>query len=128
ADQISGTPGPSKLPLSPEQRSRLLDRLANGARNAELAAEFGLSSRQVQGLRISQARIAKRGRTQESSSPPNPPEPIEGVVRFLRQQDDVVVRQNDSEFLVNGRFRLDAAQLVERANRMRVRHGKPALR
>jgi hypothetical protein len=70
--------------------------------------------------------MAKRGRTQEASSPQNPPEPIEEVVRFLRQQDDVVVRQNDREFLVNGRFRLDAAQLVERANRMRARHGKPA--
>ena len=128
SDRISATDGRSKLPLSPEQRERLLGRLTEGARNAQLATEFGLSPRQVQGIRISQARVRKRGQAKEPFSPQNPPEPIEEVVRFLRQQDDVVVRRNDGEFLVNGRFRLNAAQLVERANRMRARHGKPAFR
>src|SRR3954466_7575727 len=36
--------------LSAEQREQLLHRLANGARNAELATEFGVSPRQVQGV------------------------------------------------------------------------------
>ena len=72
---------------------------------------------------MSQARNAKFGRSYESRSPQELPESIEEVVRFLRRQDDVVVRQNDGEFLVNGRFRLDIAQLVERANRMRARYG-----
>jgi hypothetical protein len=126
ADGISVTTDQSKLPLSPEQRERLLDRLANGARNAELAPEFGLSPRQVQGIRISQARKAKLGRRQEPLSSQHPPESIEEVVRFLRQQDDIVVRQSDGEFLVNGRFRLGPADLVERANRMRARQRKPA--
>ena len=115
----------SKLPLSPEERETLLLRLARGARNRELASEFGLSPRQVQGIRMSQARNAKFGRSYESRSPQELPESIEEVVRFLRRQDDVVVRQNDGEFLVNGRFRLGAGQLVERANRMRARQGKP---
>ena len=114
----------SKLPLSPEQRQRLLDQLANGARNAELAAEFGLAPRQVQGIRISQARITKLGRGQEASAPRHP-ESVEEVVRFLRQQDDVVVREDNGKFLINGRFRLGLEQLVERANRMRTRQGKP---
>lgn len=122
----SGISGRSKLPLSPEQRRSLLDRLARGARNAELAAEFGLAPRQVQGIRISQARITKLGCSQEPPPPKDPPESIEEVVRFLRQQDDVVVRQNDGGFLLNGRFRLGPADLVERANRIRARQGKPA--
>ena len=42
----------TRLELSPEHRERLLDRLAQGAKNAELAAEFGVSSKQVQGFRI----------------------------------------------------------------------------
>ena len=43
---------------TPEQ---LLERLAQGARNAELASDFGLSTRQVQGIRMGSAReIARR--------------------------------------------------------------------
>ena len=114
----------SNLPLSPELRRRLLDRLATGARNAELAVEFRLTARQVQGIRISQARITKLRWGQEKS-PRQQPESIDEVVRFLRQQDDVVVRQDNGEFLVNGRFRLQPADLLERANRMRERQGKP---
>jgi hypothetical protein len=119
--------GRSKLPLSTEQRGRLLDRLANGARNPELASEFGLSPRQVQGIRISEARKAKFDRA-GTPSPENPPQSIEEVIRFLRQQDDVVVREDDGRFLVNGRFRLAAAELIERANRIRARQGKSAFR
>jgi hypothetical protein len=49
----------------------------------------------------------------------------EEVVRYLRQQDDVVVPQGDGAFLDNSGFRLLFAELVNRANRMRVRQGKP---
>src|SRR5258707_6357882 len=49
------------MALSSEQREQLLDRLAAGATNTELADAFALTSRQVQGLRIGAAPgIAKR--------------------------------------------------------------------
>jgi hypothetical protein len=52
------------LALSPERREQLLQRLAQGARNAELASEFGLSKQQVQGVRMGSARqIANRRHT-----------------------------------------------------------------
>jgi hypothetical protein len=46
------------------------------------------------------------------------------IVRYLRQRDDVVVREGDT-YLVNGRFRESLGQLAERANRMRSRQGLP---
>jgi len=49
---------------------------------------------------------------------------IDSVVRFLRQQDDVVVPQQDGKYLINGRFRMSAAELIARANRMRERQRK----
>ena len=52
---------PVALTLAPEKREQLLQRLAQGARNAELARDFGLSMRQVQGIRMGSAReIARR--------------------------------------------------------------------
>jgi DNA-binding CsgD family transcriptional regulator len=52
---------PVALTLAPEKREQLLERLAQGARNAELARDFGLSVRQVQGIRMGSARdIARR--------------------------------------------------------------------
>jgi DNA-binding CsgD family transcriptional regulator len=49
------------LTLSPDDREQLLERLAQGARNAELASQFGLSTKQVQGMRMGSAReIARR--------------------------------------------------------------------
>ena len=52
---------PVALTLAAEQREQLLERLAQGARNAELASDFGLSTRQVQGIRMGSAReIARR--------------------------------------------------------------------
>jgi len=51
---------------------------------------------------------------------------LDEVVRYLRQQDDVVVPQGPGEFLLNGRFRMETTELVSRANRMRSRQGKPA--
>jgi len=51
----------TNLALSPQQRERLLDRLARGVRNLELGTEFGLSSKQIQRIRMGFARdIAKR--------------------------------------------------------------------
>ena len=52
------------LALLPEQRDQLLQRLAHGARNAELASEFSLSVRQVQGIRMGSAREIARRRNQ----------------------------------------------------------------
>ncbi len=119
-----------RLALSAEQREHLLDRLARGAKNAELAAELGLSPKQVHGVRMGSAReIAKRReRLTEAELPDHhasaPSATVDEVVRYLRQQDDVVVPQEDGEFLVNGRFRLALAELISRANRMRARQGK----
>ena len=39
---------------------------------------------------------------------------IEEVVRYLRQQDDVVVFHEDGSYLINGRFRMSAAELIAR--------------
>src|ERR1700732_211218 len=51
---------------------------------------------------------------------------IEKIIRYLRQQDDVVVPQENGQFLVNGRFHMSLADLAARANRMRARQQKPA--
>src|SRR4051812_4219906 len=44
------SPERTGLALSSEQRDQLLDRIAAGATNAQLAQEFGVSPRQVQGM------------------------------------------------------------------------------
>jgi hypothetical protein len=119
----------ARLALSAECRDRLLDRLADNAKNAELAAEFGLTSKQVQGIRMGCAReIAQRREQLSKRAQGNQASPdatsAEEVVRYLRQQDDVVVPQEKGEFLVNGRFRMPFRDLVVRANRIRARQGK----
>jgi hypothetical protein len=43
------------------------------------------------------------------------------IVRYLRQQDDVVVPTADGTYLVNARFLETLDQLVTRANRIRAR-------
>ena len=57
------------LTLSPEQREQLLEALAQGARNSDLASQFGLSAKQVQGIRMGSAREIfrrrNRGKTDE---------------------------------------------------------------
>jgi hypothetical protein len=110
--------------LSDEHRERLIDRLVSGAKNSELAVEFGLSSKQVQGFRMGSAReiASRRERRQQQHSFETAS--ADEVIRYLRQQDDVVVPQGD-EFLVNGRFQLSLPGLIERANKMRDRQGKP---
>ena len=135
------TPAPEKptsqkrmrLSLSPEKREQLSQRLAQGARNAELASEFGLSKQQVQGIRMGLARqTAKRPLVDEQEQGSAPTETfstsLEEIVRYLRQQNDVVVPQENGEFLVNARFRLPLDELIIRANRMRSRQGKPEFR
>jgi hypothetical protein len=49
----------------------------------------------------------------------------EDVVRFLRQQNDVVVSAGDDAYLVNGRCRENLVELTARANRMRRREKQP---
>ena len=51
---------------------------------------------------------------------------IDEIVRYLRQQDDVVVSQEDGWYFVNGRLRMSVAELAARANRIRSRQQKPA--
>jgi hypothetical protein len=117
----------TRLGLAQEQRDKLLGRLAEGATNAELASEFGLSPRQVQGVRLGTGRkgIKNRDRAGKDIRIPTPAlTPVEEVIRYLRQQDDVVVRQGEG-FLVNGRFQMSEAELVSRANRMRARQHRP---
>src|SRR5207248_10300741 len=123
------------LDLSNERRDRLLDRLAEGARNVELAAEFGISAKQVQGLRMGCAREIARRRAALADQSSNQDDQdstaatsIEEIVRYLRQQDDVVVPQEAGGYMVNGRFRMSAAELMARANRMRSRQRKPAFK
>ena len=121
----------TRLELSAEHRERLLDRLAQGAKNIELAAEFGVSSKQVQGLRMGCAREIAQRRDQLRKKPVHPDQTpaqsasVEDIVRYLRQQDDVVVLQEDGSYLINGRFRMPVAELIVRANRMRSRQGQP---
>jgi len=121
--------------LADDQRDRLLDHLARGARNAELATEFGMSLKRIQGIRMGCAReIAKRRAwlvdpVEQAIEPPQDQTVIasmEEIVRYLRQQDDVVVPQENAAYLVNGRFHMSAAELIERANRMRSRQRKPS--
>ena len=50
---------------------------------------------------------------------------MEDIVRFLRQQDDVVVSAGTATYLVNGRFQLNSKELLDRANKIRDRQGKP---
>jgi hypothetical protein len=124
----------SGSPLAEDQRDRLLERLAEGARNAELVAEFGISAKQVQGFRMGCAQEIAKRRTRLAHKSPEPADrhqhatataSIDEIVRYLRQQDDVVVSQEDGRYLVNGRFRMSVAELAARANRIRSRQQKP---
>jgi hypothetical protein len=124
--------GRSSVALSIEQRERLLTRFAEGARNAELAKEFELGPKQIQGIRMGCAREIAKRRDQLSKTVAQAeqndvmaPVLIDDIVRYLRQQDDVVVPQENGEFLVNGRFHMPLTDLIGRANRMRERQGKP---
>lgn len=131
-DETAAAAPPQRPTISVEQRGRLIERIAGGATNADLAAEFGLTPKQVQGVRIGCSReiAARRGGAVPQPAQAVAPSPasvvsVDEVIRYLRQQDDVVVPQGSGEFLVNARFRLDLGELVNRANRIRARQGKP---
>ena len=131
--QAPGIKNPAGLLLSAEQRHQLLNRLAEGASNAALAAEFSITPRQVQGVRMGAAREIARRAPAAAAAPgaqalAPPRASPEDVIRYLRQQDDVVVPQEDGSFLINARFQLALAELAARANRMRARQGKPEFR
>ena len=95
-------PRQTGLALSSENREQLLDRLAAGATNAELAREFGLGARQVQGIRMGAAREIANRRNRQPKPLASPAEDTsaspEEDVRYLRQQDNVVVPQDEGEF------------------------------
>src|ERR1051326_6235773 len=123
------------FPLTEDQRDRLLERRAEGARDAEVVAEFRISAKQVQGFRMGCNREIANRRTrlaEKSLGPATQHQPaaetasIDEIVRYLRQQDDVVVSQEDGWYLVNGRLRMSVAELAARANRIRSRQQKPA--
>lgn len=122
---------PSRLAIPPDRRDELLDRLAQGAGNRELAVLFGVSPKQIQGVRMGASReiAERRNRRRDLESDDGDREAtVDDVVRYLRRQDDVVVKQADGTFLVNGRFRLDVAGLVAKANRMLERQHKPGFK
>jgi hypothetical protein len=94
------TSRPSGTGLSAEKRDQLIRRLAGGSKNAELAAEFGISPKQVQGIRMGCGReIAKYrrqgGDVKKSAETPQAGSAADDVVRYLRQQDDVVVPEGN---------------------------------
>src|SRR5262249_794910 len=67
--------------LSEHNRERLIGRLAEDAKNAELATEFGLTPRQVQGFRMGSAReIAERRVKSEADPGPSGTALIDDIV------------------------------------------------
>ena len=133
-DVVETTTTPSKaqvdlIQLSTDDRERLIERLSSGATNPELASEFGLSRKQVQGLRLGLARKGTKWRA-NSEEKQQPAEETcaaspDEVVRYLREQNDMVVRNGEGGYLVNGRFQMSLPDLISRANKMRNRQGKP---
>jgi hypothetical protein len=119
-------------------RKEFLDAINGGATNRELANMFSLTPRQANGLRIGLARRKShkhftasvdgkpldRSKQQEACPGQNAlrSEPIERVVRFLRQAGDVVVRSGE-KFLVNARHVLTMMELIEYANRKAMDKG-----
>jgi len=135
--QIVAEPGHRpELLLEPDRKAELQGRIAAGVPNADVAAEFGLTPRQVQGFRMQIARKAasrekRRAETADqicyssgiATATRSPL--VDEIIRYLRQQGDVVVGSPQSSFTVNNRFQLDFEQLLNRANKMRARQGKP---
>lgn len=66
---------PNGISLSTEMREELLERLAKGAKNSELAAQFGLSPHQVQGIRMGSAREIARRRERLGETKTHSPQP-----------------------------------------------------
>jgi hypothetical protein len=130
-DKTQSSAGALETLLPPDRKAELLKGLASGLSNAEIAAAFGLTPRQVQGFRMQLARAANRREQAKAEKEDNAQSIetcnsplVEEVIRYLRQQGDVVVKSGHFAFLVNNRFTLDFEQLLTRANRMRSRQGK----
>jgi hypothetical protein len=71
-----------------------------------------------------EARLSGFGQSAVDDAVPTEPKPLpapDEVVRFLRQNDDVVISAGPGMYLVNGRFRESGDELVARANRIRAR-------
>lgn len=122
-----------------EFRSQFISAICAGTNNKQLAERFGLTLRQVNGLRMG---LAKRKigpfadgapssfdgtADQQREELPRPgdmsQEIIDDIVRFLRQRGDIVVRSGEN-FLIDNRHTLTMRQLLERANRKRRELGK----
>ena len=103
-----GDENPSRRPVD---ASVILGLLAEGASDADIMNKFGLTKRQLLGFHLQMGSETEAVSTEE-------------VVRFLRQQGDVVVGRDEDGFLVNGRFRMTLPELVARANRIRARQRK----
>lgn len=137
-----------------QQRGRLLaddslrefvHAIAAGLSNAELAARFGFTPRQANGLRMG---LSKRNPPLRGAAfapeckPPHidratelklqeaflqkkaaPPATLDDVVQFLRQRGDVVYRSGTG-FSVNNRLTVTAEELVARANKKRCELGQ----
>jgi hypothetical protein len=95
----------------PVDASVILGLLADGVSDADIMNKFGLTKRQLLGFRLQMGCETEAVSTNE-------------VVRFLRQQGDIVVGRDEDGFLVNGRFRMTLPDLVARANRIRARQRK----
>lgn len=106
--------------ILPEERNEIIARMAAGQKNAEIVPNYPhLTMRQIQGIRMGASKRIKAASTSVANKVP-----VDNVVRFLRQQDDVVVREGDG-WLVNNRFRLSDTELLDRANRIRSRKQQP---
>jgi hypothetical protein len=121
------------------------DAIAHGMSNTELAARFGMTPRQANGLRMGLTRrdphlraASARGSTKPAldretelrmqaaflEQKSNPTPTLDHVVRFLRQRGDVVFRTGEG-FSVNNRLVLTAEELIGRANRKRAELKQP---
>lgn len=124
-----------------EKNEEIQRRIRAGETNAEIGRALNLEARQVQGIRMGLIRQNKKKTTASNGSngahpePSAPPEAgsrestvgMDDVVRYLRQQDDVVVREGEA-FVINGRQRLTPAEVINRANRIRTRFHLPEFR
>lgn len=93
---------------------RSIDRHAHGM--APKRPKARQSTQEIQAL--AEEYLAKHGPTRE-------PVTLESVVRFMRSRDFVVVDKDDGTYELDSRHILTAGQLVERANKVRMRMGKP---
>jgi hypothetical protein len=110
---LGGSAQLASAPKIPCHRPRLLHRLYRLSTDPRMG-----SARQVAKLRDQHS-----GNPSRAAETPLLTASVDEIVRYLRQQNDIVVAEENG-FLVNGRFHMPLADLVARANRMRSRQGK----